>query len=254
MKLSKTKKSLYGNLQTVKMRRRHRLFTVEGDKAVADTSKYFDIEAIVKVEGYSLHGLSECNLLDDKIYEVSESEMKELSYFSTPSSVLGVFRIPEVELEDDLKVDDTKLHLVLDGVRDPGNMGTIIRTAHWFGIFTIYASHDCVDCYNPKVVQSSMGSLGAVRVRYCNLEELLNINNTMPVYGTLLEGENIFKAALKNRGFLVMGNEGVGISEKIRGRITCGLNIPPATSNHGESLNVAIATGIVLSCFESLRY
>lgn len=261
MKLSKTKKALYGNLNSVKMRRRHGLFTVEGEKAVADTARYFDYEAIIRLTGCDGQYVVENGKCPDRVcpnenvsgiipvYEVNESEMKELSYLATPSTVIGVFRLPVPILEDSLKVNSETLYLVLDGVRDPGNMGTIIRTCHWFGIFTIYASHDCVDCFNPKVVQSSMGSLGAVQVKYCNLIELFNANPEMPIYGTLLEGENIYKATLCEHGFLVMGNEGVGVSTSVRSRITLGLNIPPTTDNHGESLNVAIAAAVVISAF-----
>lgn len=249
MKLSRTKAALYGNLQTVKMRRRHGLFTVEGAKAVTDMASHFQMTALIVESGCELSDtlISKCvGTANCEIYEVSSREMKELSSFSTPSPVMGVFRIPE---ETETVIDKYKLYLLLDGVRDPGNLGTIIRTCHWFGIFDIFASHDTVDCYNPKVVQATMGSLGAVRVNYCNPEKLVAENPGMPVYGTLLEGENIFTAELTSNGFVVMGNEGTGISESMRKLLTVGLNIPPATSNHGESLNVAVATAIVLAQF-----
>lgn len=251
MKLSKSRKALYSNLNTVKMRRRYGLFTVEGEKAVKDTLLYFEPEAllILNEKGLPYYELLINNLPEDvKVYEVSNSEMKELSYFSTPSSLIGVFKLPDDDQTDNL-LDRTKLYLLLDGVRDPGNMGTIIRTCHWFGIFTIFASYDSVDCFNPKVVQSSMGSLGPVKVKYCNLIELIRQNKEMPVYGTLLNGNNIYTSSLTEHGFIVMGNEGVGISPELRSYITDGLTIPPATDNHGESLNVAIATGVVLSQF-----
>ena len=137
-------------------------------------------------------------------------------------------------------------------IQDPGNLGTIMRTAHWFGIDRIYASRDTVDIFNPKTVQSTMGSLGRVEIVYCDLGELMDKNPDMPVYGTLLDGKNIYKATLGEHGFIIMGNEGKGISESLRKRITSPLLIPPYDySNHSESLNVAIATAVTLSQFRS---
>lgn len=244
MKLSRTKYALYGNLHSVKMRRRHGMFTVEGLKAVSDIARHFRMEALIL--GPDADVSQELRAEAPEIYEATASDMRGLSGFSTPSSVMGVFRIPE---DDIAEVYQDKLYLMLDGVRDPGNLGTIIRTCHWFGIYDVFASYDTVDCYNPKVVQATMGSLGAVRVHYCDLGALIREHRDMPVYGTLLEGCDIFKTPLTSNGFVVMGNEGVGISPAIREMITVGLNIPPAGSNHGESLNVSIATAIVLSQF-----
>lgn len=244
MKLSRTKYALYGNLQSVKMRRRHRLFTVEGVKAVTDISRHYRIESLIL--GPDAEVPSELKLQAPQIFEATNVEMKGMSCFTTPSSVMGVFHIPDDEIP---QIDENRLYLLLDGVRDPGNLGTIIRTCHWFGIFDIFASYDTVDCYNPKVVQSTMGSLGAVRVHYVNIPQFIIEHEGMPVYGTLLEGTDIYRATLASRGLIVMGNEGVGISPAVRELLTVGLNIPPATRNHGESLNVSIATAIVLSQF-----
>lgn len=242
MRISRNKMALYGNLHTVKMRRRHGLFTAEGAKAVEDLSRYFQIDALILREGTEV--ASELRVEAPAVYEVTEGEMKKLSEFTTPSDVMGVFRIPEQSVPEP---DSSKLYVMLDGVRDPGNLGTIIRTCHWFGVFDIYASYDTVDCYNPKVVQATMGSLGAVRVSYCNLKELIESHRDMPVYGTLLNGDNLFEAHPEPRGFIVMGNEGKGITEELKQMLTQAYTIPPATCNHGESLNVAIATAIVLA-------
>lgn len=244
MKLSRTKYSLYGNLQSVKMRRRHGLFTAEGQKAVSDLARHFRLESLIL--GPEAEIPPALCVEAPVIYDATAAEMKGLSCFSTPSFVMGVFHIPDAERP---VVDEDKLYLMLDGVRDPGNLGTIIRTCHWFGIFDIFASYDTVDCFNPKVVQATMGSLGAVRVHYCDLGEVIHEHPSMPVYGTLLEGSDIYHASLGDNGFIVMGNEGVGISPAIRSELTVGLNIPPATANHGESLNVSIATAIVLAQF-----
>lgn len=247
MKLSKSRISLYANLKTVKMRRRHGLFTVEGEKGVLDTMRYFYPEALIVTPDAGLP--KEVLFKADELYEASVSEMKSLTNFSTPSNIMGVFRIPASKERE--QIDSGRLYLMLDGVRDPGNLGTIIRTAHWFGVTRIFASYDSVDCYNPKVVQAAMGSLGPVTVEYADLENIIRENPDLPVYGTLLEGEDIFKATLSQNGFVVMGNEGQGISGALLRRLTKALNIPPATACHGESLNVAVATGVVLAQFES---
>lgn len=243
MELSKTRFNLYSSLGSVKMRRRHGLFTVEGEKSVAECMKKFDCEAIITLRGATVSpyaGAYAC-------YEVDEALMRRLSNLSTASNIMGVFRMPAVEV-DSLKVE-ADLYVVLDGVQDPGNLGTIIRTCHWFGIKRIFASRDTVDLFNPKTVQSTMGSIGHVDVTYCGLPDLFSANPDLPVYGTLLDGENIFTRRLSHSGFIVMGNEGNGLSPAVRGCVTDPLMIPPHSADHSESLNVAIATAIVVACF-----
>jgi TrmH family RNA methyltransferase len=154
------------------------------------------------------------------------------------------------------KARGEELVVALDGVQDPGNLGTIIRTCDWFGVHDIYCSMDTADCYNPKVVQATMGALARVRVHYINLKEWLEEVQKagVPVYGTLLEGENMYeKGAItdKSKGVIIMGNEGNGISTEIRQLITHPIRIPsyPADADTSESLNVGIATAIVLAEF-----
>lgn len=246
MELSKTKLGQYAGLQRGKMREKEGLFVAEGRKSVLDLLPYFRAEAVICLRGCDVAGELPQGVT---LYETGEKEMRKLSSLTTPPDVLAVFRIPQEIAEEDLKVEDG-LYLLLDGVRDPGNMGTIIRTAHWFGIDAIFASRDCVDIYNPKTIQATMGSLGRVKVRYCDLAALIKENGDMPVYGTLLDGENIYEANLGQRGFILMGNEGKGISAELRELITDGLLIPPYdATDHSESLNVAVATGVVLSLF-----
>ena len=171
----------------------------------------------------------------------------------TGSSNRWVSKEPSTATIDDFKLNCEKFGYTPDVILPHDNflinLGTIIRTCHWFGVFDIYASFDTVDCYNPKVVQATMGSLGAVRVSYCNLKEMIESHRDMHVYGTLLNGENLFEAHPEPRGFIVMGNEGKGITDEMKRLLTQAYTIPPATSNHGESLNVAIATAIVLAKF-----
>lgn len=249
MELSKVKQGIYSQLWRRKMRDRYGLFIVEGRKSIGDTIDRFDVEAIVAVNAGSVPEKWGCG---NVTFAVSESMMGKISSLSTPSDVLAVYRIPEGYYDNIPRPDPDRLYLLLDGIQDPGNMGTIIRTAHWFGIDRIYASQDTVDIFNPKTVQSTMGSLGKVEVVYCNLSDLIRDNPEMPVFGTLLNGEDIYKATLREYGFLVMGNEGKGISEQIRNLVTTPLLIPPDDSgNHPESLNVAIATAVTLSQFRS---
>lgn len=247
MELSKAKQGIYSQLSRRKMRDRYGLFVAEGRKCIADTIGRFDMEAVIALDPDSIPEEWGCG---NVLFQVSESLMGKISSLSTPSDVLAVYRIPEGYYENVPKPDSDKLYLLLDGIQDPGNMGTIIRTAHWFGIDRIYASQDTVDIFNPKTVQSTMGSLGKVEVVYCNLCDLIKDNPDMPVYGTLLNGRNIYEATLTGQGFIIMGNEGKGISETMRNLVTSPLLIPPYDAeNHPESLNVAIATGVVLSQF-----
>lgn len=249
MELSKARQSIYSQLSKRKMRDRHNLFVVEGRKSVEDTIGVFKAEAVITID---------CDLVPESwgcsgiLQEVSRPVMEKISSLSTAPDVIAVYRIPEGFYDNVPDPCEGKLHLLLDGIQDPGNLGTIMRTAHWFGIDRIYASRDTVDIFNPKTIQSTMGSLGRVEIIYCDLAELVEKNPDMPVYGTLLDGENIYKATLGEHGFIIMGNEGKGISESLRKRITSPLLIPPYDySNHSESLNVAIATAVTLSQFRS---
>jgi TrmH family RNA methyltransferase len=137
-----------------------------------------------------------------------------------------------------------KFSIVLDGIQDPGNMGTIIRTADWYGIENIICSEDCVEVYNPKVVQATMGSLSRMNVHYVDLEEIL-AHTKLPVYGALLDGENIYNTNFGTEGLIVMGNEGKGLTDKVKQLVTRAITIP--RGGKAESLNVAIATAIFCS-------
>lgn len=247
MEISKAKISLYSSLSQVKMRRRHGLFAVEGEKGIADLTGHFTPEAILCVEGYEIPPRFQET---EKVLSVSVAQMAKISNLSTPSPVMGIFKIPEAGNVSAL-TGVKGLCVALDGIQDPGNLGTIIRTCHWFGIYRIFASKDTVDIYNPKTVQATMGSLGRVEVIYCDLAELFANNPGMPVYGMLLDGKDIFKATLREHGFILLGNEGKGISAPLRGCVTDALLIPPGGPDHSESLNVAIAAAVTITCFRS---
>ena len=246
MEISKGKLSKYALLRHKKYRVKEGLFMVQGEKAVEDTLGKFDVEAILSVspERYSF--------LKDKrnIFTVSDNEIKKISSLENIPGIIAIFKIPtdSDSSKNKLSMPKGEFSLALDGVQDPGNLGTIIRTTHWFGIKRIYCSHDTVDVFNPKVVMSTMGSIAAVKVISCSLTELIEHNPDLPVYGLLLEGENIFKIKNLTPGLIIMGSEGHGIAEETRRKITQGLTIPASdNSDRPESLNVAIATAITLS-------
>lgn len=234
--LSKAQIKWVRSLQQKKNRDAEEVFIAEGRKCVEELRNAFELVLLITPDN------------------ATEIEIAQMSNLRTPQGVIGVFKKRGEEARSN-EADD-KLTLVLDGVQDPGNLGTIIRTCDWFGVHDIYCSKDTADCYNPKVVQATMGALARVRVHYVNLEAWIQkIKETgIPVYGTLLEGGNMYKERAienKEKGIIIMGNEGNGISPEIRKLITHPIRIPsyPADAQTSESLNVGIATAIVLAEF-----
>lgn len=237
--LSKKQIKLINSLSYKKFRDENKLFIAEGEKLVRDLSPYF-----------------EC------VLQVSDAEdLRKVSQLSTPSSLLAIFRqrppldpITFIPNKPTDQFPHNSLILALDSVQDPGNLGTIIRTADWFGVRNIFCSQQTADVYSPKVVQSTMGALARVNVIYCDLEQTLSafLRNNWSIYGTFLDGTSIYETRLnKTNSIVVMGNEGNGISEKIKQLVSDKLLIPsyPANEPTSESLNVAIATAITLSVF-----
>lgn len=254
--LSKTKANLLANFKSPKQRRKHGVFAAEGRKCVEDTCNDFELQYLVIDKQLLSHdNLSDgLNSLIDNAYEAGKafvatsSDMDKLTSLSTAPEVIAYYLRPQETPCP--SIDSETIYLLLDGIRDPGNMGTIIRTAHWFGINTIFASQDCVDIYNSKCIQSTMGSLAKVDVVYTDLKMLISSHQEMPVCGLLLEGNNIYHTPLPHGAFIIMGNEGKGISQDLRKCVSNPLTIPPYNPEyHSESLNVAIATGITLALF-----
>ncbi|MDE6078172.1 MAG: RNA methyltransferase [Muribaculaceae bacterium] len=249
MEISKTKASILATLSSKKMRMKYGLFLVEGTKCVMDTLGAFPLINLVVTEKWLKSHTLPDGMDSENLLTATEETMKKISSLSTPPDVIAVFKLPEEDVSD-IRLDPESLTLMLDGIQDPGNLGTIIRTADWFGIDTVICSKDTVDLYNPKTIQATMGSLKRVKVFYTDLEDILNKSEVRNVYGTLLDGENIFERNLNSEGVIVMGNEGKGISDRIRTLVTDPLLIPPAREDsHPESLNVAVATAIVISQF-----
>ncbi len=235
---------LINSLKMNKIRNKMGLFLVEGPKMVNELINYPDFE-IELIAGSKKWLDSQISLPNFSPKEISEKALQKLSNFSTANEVLVIVKMPKY---DAFATRKDSLYLVLDGIQDPGNMGTIIRTAEWFGIHEIICSHDTVDCFNPKVVQATMGSLFRVKCRYEELPSFLE-KQKIPIYGTLLNGKNIYQEQLSQSGFIVIGNESKGVSEELQKLITHPLFIPSYADSKAESLNASIATAIVCAEF-----
>ncbi|MDE6291743.1 MAG: RNA methyltransferase [Muribaculaceae bacterium] len=246
MNLSKTKLTLYSRLNSRKQREKLGLFAAEGDKCVSDTIRHFTTEAIVVMED---NDTAIERYADYPVFTVTESEMRKMSHFQSLPEVIAIYKIPE-RPEFSKEEFASGLTLMLDGIQDPGNLGTIMRIASWFGVARIVIGNGCADPFNPKAVQSSMGAIGMVRFYQSDLLSIIESNPDIPVCGTLLDGTDIYTTPLSLPSFVVMGNEGNGISENIRRHVNLPLLIPSfAKGPHAESLNVAAATAITVSEF-----
>ena len=237
-------------LELKKYREERGLFVGEGPKVVGELLSVFQPELLYCTQEWAA---SHSNL-DTGMVVVSDEELQHLSFLQHPQQVLGTFRLPswEESVEESASYVSANLCLGLDGVRDPGNVGTIIRIADWFGIDTIYCSPDCADTFSPKVVQATMGSLARVRVVGTDLSALVDhLPVGTPVYGTLLDGDDLYTSDLSNHGLLLMGNESTGIRPALRNRLTHRILIPshPPGRVTADSLNVAIATAICCAEF-----
>ena len=246
--LSKNSIKFINSLRIKKYRNETGLFIAEGDRLVEEI-----LGSTIRINTI-YHTSTWGNIVTDdfKTITISVDDMKKISGLTSPSNVLALLYIPEYNLSlPDLSKSIT---IALDEIQDPGNLGTIIRLASWFGIDTILCSTDTVDVYSPKVIQSCMGAISNVKVIYCNLPEIIyNLRNKhkLPIYGTFMEGTNIYSEKLASNGVIVMGNEGNGISSQIEKLVTHKIHIPSFSPNPStvESLNVAMAAAIVCSEF-----
>ncbi|WP_338410780.1 RNA methyltransferase [uncultured Flavobacterium sp.] len=238
--ISKNQIKLIKSLQQKKYRKLYQLFFAEGVKVIQELlNSNYELVEIFTINELFL------NVEKSKINFISETELKSISSLVTPNECLAVFIIPETELKD----YSNTLQIALDDIRDPGNMGTIIRLADWFGVQNIICSEATVDVYNPKVIQATMGSIARVHVVYCDLKAHLS-EVSVPIYGTLLQGSAIYSKKLIQPSIIVLGNESNGISKNIQQLITHKITIPRFGSlQQTESLNVATAAAIVLSEF-----
>ena len=248
--LSKAKIKLIQSLDQKKKRREERLFVAEGPKVVGDLMPYFSCRLLIAEASWlALHP----EVSATEIIEVTNEELRKASFLKAPQEVLALFELPTYSTPHD--VVKKELCLALDDVQDPGNLGTIIRVADWFGIRHIFCSIGTTDAFSPNTIQATMGAISRVQIHYVDLYNFLRLtrieSSSTPIYGTFLEGKNIYKEALSPNGVIIMGNEGNGISSKVEEMVTNKLFIPnyPEGCATSESLNVAIATAITCAEF-----
>ncbi len=250
--ISKAKIKLINSLAQKKYRKKNALFVAESPKLVRDIAKgSFNISEIFATENY----LADFDNISPVINEISESELKKISFLENPQGVLAILKIPEEKKS--LIFNENELILTLDTIQDPGNMGTLIRLAHWFGIKKIVCSTDSVDVYNPKVVQASMAALAYLDVFYTDLPVFFkNLPEKTPIYGALMNGKNIYTANLSQNGIILLGNEGQGIKNELLTYINQAISIPdfPQNSAKVDSLNVSMAGSIILSEFRRRNF
>lgn len=243
--LSKNKVKYIQSLSIKKYRDRNQVFVAEGEKLIGELLPFFRPEIMIVDPNNSQLKASNNNV---EYIEASLKEIQKISNLSTARPAIAVFQKKSVTLDYD-EINQS-LSLVLDGIQDPGNLGTILRIADWFGLKNVICSDDTVDVYNPKVVQATMGALARVNVHYLSLNDFFN-KVEVPVYGTFLEGDNIYTSPLSETGVIVMGNEGNGIRPDVSSFITKKLLIPsyPADAQNVESLNVSVATSVICAEF-----
>ena len=238
--VSKNQIKLITSLQQKKYRKQEQLFIAEGIKVVQELLfSNFELLYLFTTKQDFLE------VSKDKVHAITDSELKKISALANPNTCLAVFKMPNPK-----EWNEKGLILALDDVRDPGNLGTIIRLCDWFGIETLFCSEESVDIYNPKVVQATMGSISRVNVVYGDLEFFLK-ESSLPVFGTFMDGNNIYQEKLPKEGIIVMGNEANGISPSVEKLVSQRIAIPRfGNLQLTESLNVATATAIILSEFK----
>ena len=235
--LSKSQIKLITRLKQKKYRQQYGFFVVEGVKTIRELLQS-------NLELQKLYATASFNIDAKDEVIISDSDLKRISFLTTPNKALAIFKIPESK-----PIDNSGLIVALDSIRDPGNLGTIIRLCDWFGVKELICSKETVDCFNPKVIQATMGSITRVNVSYMNLVPFLRGIET-PVFGAFMEGENVYHKTLPKTGVLVMGNEANGVSKEVEAVITEKMSIPRFGDLQAtESLNVATATAILLSEF-----
>jgi TrmH family RNA methyltransferase len=240
--LSKSQINFIKSLHQKKYRKESGIFIIEGIKSIIEfINSSYQIHTIYYTAANAL--LLPKNNTKIKLFEVSDQELAKISTLQTPQGMLALVYIP-AEQKIDLKSLQNSFSLVLDGIQDPGNFGTIIRTADWFGIRQVICSTDTVEAYNPKTVQATMGSLSRVNVYYTELGDFLD-SAQLPVFGALLKGNNIYQTPWGDKGLILLGNEGHGINENLIKKITVPVTIPRI--GQAESLNVAVSAAIFCS-------
>jgi len=245
--LSKSKIQLISSLSIKKFRDEYGLFVAEGTKLTLDLASTFNCKLLIATKEWLI---SNNQVRTSEIIEVDLNELRKISNQKNPQGVIAIFEKPTNNWNsNDLK---HQLAIVLDDVQDPGNLGTIIRIADWFGITNIFCSEHTADAYSPKTIQATMGAIARVKIHTVNLVDFFDtIDNEIPIYGTFIDGRNMYKESLTQNGIIIMGNEGNGISNEIEKFVSTKLSIPnyPMGEPTSESLNVSVATAIVCAEF-----
>ncbi len=250
--LSKTKIKWINSLERKKNRDEEGVFVAEGIKIVADLLPFLKCKFLAINESFKANDYKKYT---DEIEIISLEEYKKISFQKSPQGVLAVFEKPNYKIDFDGIAKS--LTLALDDIQDPGNLGTIIRLADWFGVTDVFCSLQTADVFSPKAVQATMGAIARVRVHYVDLPEFLNkMQNKTRIYGTFMDGKNIFEEKLDENGIIVMGNEGKGISPQVEALISSKISIPNYSNEKvtSESLNVGIATAIVVAEFRKRKF
>lgn len=237
--LSKNQIQLITSLKQKKFRIQHQLFVAEGIKTIHEfLNSHLQLHQLYTTT-------LDFNVLDDFVTEITPAELKKISFLKSPNTALALFKIPSSN-----PIDFNNLIIALDNVSDPGNLGTIIRLCDWFGIKDLVCNMETVDCFNPKVIQASMGSIKRVNVSYLNLSNFLNMRQEIK-YGSFMDGTNMYDLSLSHKGILVLGNEANGISKEVEKELSERIAIPQMGAfKETESLNVASAAAIFLSEFK----
>ncbi len=234
--LTAHKIKVFQSLDKKKFRQKYNLFLVEGNKIISELKNSpYKIKEIFSIEP------SELSFLKSESHLITERDLKKISFLQTPKDSVAVVEIPEIKF-----LQHPKIQIILDGIQDPGNLGTIIRLCDWFGIEQIICSQDTVDLYNPKVIQSTKGSFTRVNVFYTDLEDFLQKSDVLNI-GTDMTGENLYQYQFPEKFNLILGNEGNGMRPNVEKLVSQNITIPRFGSNKStESLNVSMATGIIL--------
>lgn len=254
MEMTNALRRLINDLDSRRQRRANKAWKAEGTKCVLDLIHAFPVRYLIATHDWLQENADKISFLPvDRIIQQSAKQIERISRMDSTPPVVAVFELPVYSLP---VLDNDTLYLALDTVQDPGNLGTIIRTADWFGIRDILCSPETVDAFSPKVVMATMGALARVRVHYCDLIKMLEDSRNLNVYGTFLDGNDIYLSQLSTGGIVIMGNEGRGVSRPAADRCNCRLKIPsyPKEQPTSESLNVGSATAIVLSEFRRRQY
>jgi len=251
MSLSKSRIKFIKSLQIKKFRQRYNKFVLEGDKMARELLRSPDqvIDSIYALPRWIDAVNGHLPLPGEKLFVITENELSRISGMKSPNQVLIVAELPQQTwLETEVRKG---ISLYLDDIQDPGNLGAILRVADWFGLTHVFCSPNCVDLFNPKVIQSAMGAFLRVRSPVITLFGLRQYFPDLPIIGADMEGENLFQAPVIQTGLIVIGNEGGGISPQARHLLQRTVSIPRAANSQAESLNAAVAAGIICAVLKN---